>query len=334
MKAAIAGCGIIAAVHARCLAGMKDAELTAFADIRPERAQEFAKEYGGNAYASIDEMLEKEQIDVLHICLPHYLHVPVAIQALKAGVNVFMEKPPAISREQLKQLQAAEEGAEAKLGICFQNRYNPCTQAVKDLVNSGKPGKILGVRGVVTWSRGAEYYKDSGWRGTLDKEGGGALINQSVHTLDLMAYLAGTPLAVEASAGNHHLKNVIEVEDTMEAYIRFEGGAVGCFYATTAYSSNPKPLIELDCEKMTIRMEDPDAAIYYPDGTKEEMELPVVMGYGKSYWGSGHDACIRDFYGCLKEGKEFWLNLRTLDETIRLMLAVYESARGAGETTV
>ena len=105
MKAAIAGCGIIAAVHARCLAGMKDAELTAFADIRPERAQEFAKEYGGNAYASIDEMLEKEQIDVLHICLPHYLHVPVAIQALNAGVNVFMEKPPAISREQLKQLQ-------------------------------------------------------------------------------------------------------------------------------------------------------------------------------------------------------------------------------------
>lgn len=334
MRAAIAGCGTIAAVHARCLAGMQEVEIAAFADIRPERAENFAKEYGGQAYASITEMLEKEQIDVLHICLPHYLHVPVAIQAMGAGVNVFMEKPPVISREQLEQLKAAEEKASVQLGICFQNRYNPCTQAVKELLDSGKAGKIRGVRGLVTWSRGEAYYKDSGWRGTLEREGGGALINQSIHTMDLMTYLTGMPETVEASAQNHHLKGTIEVEDMLEAYIRYENGAVGCFYATTAYSGDPKPIIEFDCENMTIRMEDPDAVIYYPDGSKEEMQLPVVMGYGKSYWGSGHGACIRDYYGCLKENRPFWLNLRTLDGTIRLMLASYESARKGGEIAV
>ena len=106
----------------------------------------------------------------------------------------------------------------------FPKPYNPCTQAVKQLLLSGKAGSVLGVRGFVTWSRGKDYYRNSGWRGSLAREGGGVLINQSVHTLDLMTYFAGKPEEVEASMQNHHLKGVIEVEDTMEAYIRYENG--------------------------------------------------------------------------------------------------------------
>ena len=327
MKAAIAGCGAIAEVHAQCLSKLDGVELTAFADIRSDRAESFAKRYGGASYCSISEMLAFEKPDVLHICLPHDLHVPAAIQAMTAGVHVFLEKPPVMNREQLKQLQTTQQCASVQLGLCFQNRYNLCTQAVKQLLLSGKAGSVLGVRGFVTWSRGKDYYRNSGWRGSLAREGGGVLINQSVHTLDLMTYFAGKPEEVEASMQNHHLKGVIEVEDTMEAYIRYENGVPGCFYATTAYSADPKPIIELHCEKMTIRMEDPDVWLYDLDGKKEALPLARPDSYGKTYWGGGHAACIADFYHCLKQGERFSLNLETLNDTIRLMLACYESAR-------
>lgn len=113
----------------------------------------------------------------------------------------------------------------------------------------------------------------------------------------------------------------------MEAYIRYENGVPGCFYATTAYSADPKPIIELHCEKMTIRMEDPDVWLYDLDGKKEALPLARPDLYGKTYWGGGHAACIADFYHCLKQGERFSLNLETLNDTIRLMLACYESAR-------
>ena len=166
MRTALVGCGGIAAVHVKVLSAMADCELVGFADIIPERAQKFAAEYGGNAYASLEEMMEKEKPEVLHICTPHYLHVPMAIYGLNCGVHVFMEKPPAISNEQFAQLEAAAAASEKKLGVCFQNRYNPCVQTVKKLLSSGEAGKIKGARAFVTWHREAPYYTESGWRGS------------------------------------------------------------------------------------------------------------------------------------------------------------------------
>ena len=116
-------------------------------------------------------------------------------------------------------------------------------------------------------------------------------------------------------------------ESFAKRYIRYENGVPGCFYATTAYSADPKPIIELHCEKMTIRMEDPDVWLYDLDGKKEALPLARPDSYGKTYWGGGHAACIADFYHCLKQGERFLLNLETLNDTIRLMLACYESAR-------
>lgn len=216
MKSVIVGCGGIAAVHAASLSQLGESELAGFADIKKERAENFVAKYGGRAYSCLEEMLDQEKPDVMHICTPHYLHVPMAVYGLTHGVHVFMEKPPVISGEQLAQLEEAVAGSDRRLGLCFQNRYNPSVQEVKKLLASGEAGRIRGARGLVTWSRGREYYTESGWRGSLATEGGGALINQSVHTLDLLAYFLGTPLAVEAGIQNHHLKGIIEVEDTME----------------------------------------------------------------------------------------------------------------------
>lgn len=328
MKSVIVGCGGIAAVHAASLSQLGESELVGFADIKKERAENFAAKYGGRAYACLEEMLAQEKPDVMHICTPHYLHVPMAVYGLAHGVHVFMEKPPVISEEQLTQLEKAAAESDRRLGLCFQNRYNPSVQEVKKLLASGKAGRIRGARGLVTWSRGREYYTESGWRGSLATEGGGALINQSVHTLDLLAYFLGTPLAVEAGIQNHHLKGIIEVEDTMEAYIRFSD-STACFYATTAYCDDAPPLIEISCENMTIRIEDLDVTYYYRDGHAEKPEIDRKEALGKSYWGCGHKDCIGDFYRCVRTGERFMQDLPGMMETIRLMLGAYESARSA-----
>lgn len=326
MKAAIVGCGTIAPVHAKSLQRIEACEIAGFADIKQERAREFADRYGGRAYDSLEEMILCEKPDVLHICTPHYLHVPMAVYGLSHGVNVFMEKPPAISAGQYEQLKSAVATSEQRLGFCFQNRYNASTQMVKRLLESGKAGRVKGARGLVTWSRKEEYYTQSNWRGKLSTEGGGALINQSVHTLDLLCYFLGRPLWVDAGMANHHLKGIVEVEDTMEAYICFHNASAS-FYATTAYCDDVPPMIEIACEHMTIRIEEPCVTYSYKGGRVERPEVSLVKPAGKSYWGSGHKGCIADFYRRLLDGTEFEAELPGVEDTLKLMLAVYESAR-------
>ena len=327
MKSVLAGCGKAAAVHAAVVSRMEGCQWAGFADIKKERAEQFAAQYGGRAYSSLEELLEQEQAEVLHICTPHYLHAAMAVYALNRGVNVFMEKPPVISKEQLEMLCSVK--SDKKLGFCFQNRYNPGIQFAKQLLESGEAGKALGARAFVTWCRTPEYYLESGWRGRMDTEGGGALINQSIHTMDLLVYLLGRPIEVDASMRNHHLKGVIDVEDTVEAYIRFQDSAA-CFYATTAFCLNSPPFIEIICEKMSIRIEEMDVTICREDGTVKRPVFPRQEALGKSYWGTGHKDCITDFYQALAEERRFCLELPQVLSTINLVLATYQSA-GSGE---
>jgi UDP-N-acetyl-2-amino-2-deoxyglucuronate dehydrogenase len=327
MNCAIVGCGAIAYMHAKVLQSLNDCNLIAVADIKLEKAVELAKEFGSTdckTYSSLEEMLQKEQIDVLHICTPHYLHVPMAIYAMEHGIHVFMEKPPAISREQFKLLEKANK--KELLGICFQNRYNESVKAVKDMLADPNTGKIKGARAFVTWNRSKEYYDESGWRGNLNTEGGGALINQSIHTLDLLVQFVGKPIWTESTMKNHHLKNTIQVEDTVEAYMEFEKGPV-LFYATTAYSSNSPVFIELECENVTIRMEDSFVTRIYPDGHRENLEFYKSFTIGKDYWGTGHTACIKDYYNCINNHEMFPIGLEQVKDTFTLMMDIYDSAR-------
>ena len=330
MKSAIVGCGGISQVHARVLHDMENVELVAFADIKPERAQKMVDAYGGRAYTSLEELLEKESIDVLHICTPHYLHVPMAIAAMKKGVNVLMEKPPAMTKAQKQEIFDCKAAhPEVTLGVSFQNRYNGATCYVKDLLDSGKAGAIKGARAIVTWSRGDKYYTESGWRGTWETEGGGVLINQSIHTLDMLVYLLGEPKQVEAHVCNHHLKGVIEVEDTAEAYIDF-GDKTALFYATTAYCTDSPVLVELVCENMTLQLGPNDVWVISPVGKREHIEFDTNTVFGKGYWGGGHNALIHDLYECIETGKKFRLDIFEAMRALDLMLGIYDSS-AAGE---
>lgn len=330
MKSAIIGCGSIAQVHAKSIEKLSNTTLVAAADIVPEKAEAMAQEYGAKAYTDWEEMIEREDIDVLHICTPHYLHAPMAAAALKKGISVFMEKPPVTSWAQWEMLRKAEAEAAngAKLGICFQNRYNPPVVYVKEHLAKGEFGGIKGARGIMTWCRKPPYYTESSWRGTKEKECGAALINQAIHTMDLIQYLIDKkPEAVEAVAANHHLKGVIEVEDMLEAYISY-GKETACFYATTSYVDDVPPLIELECEKARVRIEDTTVTIFR-DGTKEEVtEGENLERLGKSYWGMGHLSCIHDFYESLEQNRPFAIGLDQVENTVWLMLEAYSSAEG------
>lgn len=326
LKCAIVGCGGIAQVHAAALHRQDTAELRAFCDIRPERAEALANAYGGTAYSSLEKLLEKEDLNVLHICTPHALHTPMARLAAERGIAVFTEKPPVINEAQWKEFQKL--GEKVPVGICFQNRYNPSVELLKELLASRKLGKPLGGRAFVTWHRDAPYYTESGWRGSLETEGGGVLINQSIHTLDLLGQFLGRAVSVDATMTNHHLKNVIEVEDTFEASIDF-GGSPAVFFATTAHCTDSPVLVELVCEKGTVRMEEQEVTLLWKNGGREFHRLPESLSpvTGKAYWGQSHSLCIADFYHAVLEETPFRNDIPSVTDTVELMLAAYRSAR-------
>lgn len=333
MNVAIVGCGAVAQVHGKSIEALTGHKIIAVADCIKEKAEAMAKEYKAKAYTDFERMLREEDIQVLHICTPHYLHTSMAVTGLRAGVHVFMEKPPIINRHQWEELYEAVQDARTKggnkLGICFQNRFNPSVTLIKDKLQKGELGKVLSARGIVTWRRDKEYYTESDWRGSLEKEGGGALINQSIHTLDLLQYFIDEkPSSMEATIANHHLKGIIEVEDTMEAYITYPDTRV-CFYASNGYGVNAPPLIELECEKARIRLEELDVTVFYPDGRSEKWEVPSKTALGKSYWGAGHMDCIRYFYESVENHKPFAIEIEQIEDTAWLMLNAYETARGS-----
>lgn len=338
MKVGLVGCGSIGRVHAMAINNIKGAQLCACADIKSEKARIFSDRYtGGQAavYPDLEAMLSQEELDLVHICTPHMCHVPMAITVLQKGLHAFMEKPPAIGRPEFEQLKAVQAASCTRLGICFQNRYNEATVKVTELVAGGTFGNLRGGRAFVTWNRDASYYTGSEWRGRLALEGGGVLMNQSIHTLDLLLMWMGAPVMVEASMQNHHLKEYIEVEDTIEAYLTFTKGdnpVRAVFYATNTYVSDEPVFVELSFDGGFIRLEGDH--IWYKDSTHQKPEYWQAgrqETLGKDYWGSGHAACIRDFYQCLAEGKPYQNDLKSTETTFDTVMKIYESAGAEAE---
>ena len=315
MNVCIVGYGAIGPVHAEAIKKLDKANLYAVCDILKERADKGASEYGAKAYYSFDECVVDENIDVVHICTPHYLHFEMIKKALDNGKRVVVEKPVVMKKEELDIL--FEKYDTTKIYPIVQNRTNTCIDKLKKIVEEDKElGKLIGVKGILTWSRDEKYYNSSKWRGTAEYEGGGVLINQAIHILDLMVYFAGGVKKVISSTNNYSLKNVIEVEDTTDAYIEFKNGAKGILYATNAYCRNSSMQLEIEFENRSFK---------YTDGiliSKEEIICRDSKDYkGKSYWGNGHAKTLSDFYD-----NKSTFSLVDVKDTMYAMFAIYESA--------
>ena len=327
-RVAIAGCGGIAQVHSLALASMPGVKVVACADIVLSRAQEMAQRHGAHAYDSVEAMLAAEEIDSMHICTPHPLHTPLAQLAARKGINIFTEKPPVVTAAQWEEFAALEKDG-ARVGVCFQNRYNGSVQCMKELLASGRLGKVLGARAFVTWKRLAPYYTESPWRGSWTTEGGGVLINQSIHTLDLLVYLLGAAQDVSCTMRNHSLKGAMEVEDTVEAYISFADDVHALFYATNAYCTDAPVSVDIVCENAQLHMVQNDLTIAWADGRIEQPTFTETEALGKGYWGNGHYGCIADFYAALREGRPYQNDIASVKDTMALMLRMYEPYTGA-----
>jgi UDP-N-acetyl-2-amino-2-deoxyglucuronate dehydrogenase len=328
IKTAIIGCGAIHGTHVDAIACNPHVKLAAVVDIDEARAEASALKYGCDYYTDYKELLKQEDIEVVHICTPHYLHAPIAIDAMKAGKHVLTEKPMAINAADAEEMIRVSELTGKKIGICFQNRYNTTSERIKELLESGDAGKILGGKAFVTWHRDEKYYAGGDWRGTLDKEGGGVLINQAIHTLDLLQWFIGDVETLKASIDTRLLNNVIEVEDTAEATIKFKSGATGLFYATNCYCTDSPVFIELMCEKAHIRLES-ELTIKYANGeTEVVMDCDKATG-DKAYWGCGHKALINDFYGRLVNGTEFGVEGEQGITAVKLVNAIYKSDKSS-----
>lgn len=325
MKIAIVGCGRIAPVHAQALKQIAGVHLIACVDIDRQKAEAFAAEYGIQAFTDYREMLDSVKPDVVHICTPHHLHVQMAEQALQQGIHVMLEKPAAISETGFHHLVQLQQSSTARVGVCLQNRYNASISHLKELLLGGALGAVRGARCILTWKRNEDYYSD-GWHGRRETEGGGVLINQAIHSMDLLVYLLGPAREVQAAMHNRHLQGVIQVEDTLEAYIRF-GDAPALFYASLAYSADAPVLLEIDCEHATCCLQGEELTLTWRDGRRETADHSQLADGGFVYWGSSHRLCIADFYQSIMENIPFPITPYSIKDTMSLVYGCYESAR-------
>jgi predicted dehydrogenase len=227
LKVAVIGLGDISRIHIPAIQANPNAELVAVCDL-DESLKDTVP--GANFYTDYHEMLEKENLDVVHNCLPHYLHYPVTKTCIEKGVNVFQEKPLGLNTSEGQALaKLEEEHRDVKLGVCLQNRYNESFEKLMEIVKSGEYGKVTGVKGLVAWYRPKAYYDVKPWRGKMEYAGGGSMINQSLHTLDLMQLVGGKMESIRGSV-DQLLDYGIEVEDTASAHINFQNGARGLFF--------------------------------------------------------------------------------------------------------
>ena len=319
-KVSICGCGGIAEVHARILSEMTRAELISCCDPSVKAASVFEEKFGIRPFTSLREMLAAEKCDALHICSPHYTHVPLALYALDQRLHVVMEKPPAMSLAELETLKRKAGLSETSLGICFQNRFNNSSQLAYRLIKTGRLGAVKAARAFVTWNRGNEYYSESSWRGAANTEGGGLLINQAIHTIDLLIWLLGEPKSIIGSAKNYLHREVSGVEDTADMLLEYNG-VNAMLYATLNNSSDDAPLIEIFGENMSLHISGSTIRIVYKDGFEETINDDENIP-GKDYWGSGHRKLISSFYECLDNGEKFPIGLGDCSGAVRAISAV------------
>lgn len=331
-KVGIIGCGRIFAMHALPIENRSDLELIAVCDIKADRAEAAAKEHNCASYTDYTEMFEQEELDVIHICLPHHLHHPVTLDAAKRKIHVLTEKPMAIHYDDAVEMVDVAKENDVTLGVIFQTRYNPASQLIKHTIASGELGAVKAARFSLAWDRSDEYYSESDWKGTWEKEGGGVIIDQAIHGMDLMSWFVDGEIEyIDASISNRaHAK--IEVEDAAEGVIKYTNGVVTAFHAINYYSHDAPIEIEIDCEKGLVQMVADKATIAFHDGRtliadNNPLEEFEYSSGAKNYWGISHIKQINNFYDSLNKGVQPDITGETALKTQKMINKIYESGK-------
>ena len=326
MKLAIIGMGIMGCRYAKMISEgyVKNIEITAVTRISEERKEALKEIFDGGAliFQTADELFDaieekKVEVDSVLIVTPHLSHADLAVKAMKLGVHVLCDKPAGSYSRQARQMkEEANAHKELYFGMMFNQRMNPKYQKIREIVQGGKYGKMIRVSWTITdWYRPDGYYAAGAWRGTWDGEGGGILLNQCPHNLDLLQWICGMPLEVQAfcNEGKYH---DISVEDEVTAYFTFENGATGIFFATNSYGVNSSPEFELIFENGIMRYQDGKLKL-----NDKVIEKDIKGDVERSYWGNGHGGLIKRFYD-----ENIYFAPETAINTMNMMFDIYDSA--------
>jgi UDP-N-acetyl-2-amino-2-deoxyglucuronate dehydrogenase len=337
LRVALAGCGDISAIHLDAILDAVSSgddggvEPVGVCDVDEARRAEAAARAGCPGFADLTAMLDAVAPDVVHLCTPHHRHADLAAACLAREVAVLLEKPLAHTLDDGERLAMTAEDSGAVLGVCFQNRYNDTARWLKEILDEGELGQVLGARASVTWFRDAAYYTRRDWRGRWATAGGGVLMNQAIHTLDLLQWYLGPVTDVHGTVATLALPMVIEVEDTaalrMHHHTATGDTVTSVLHATNGHVENTPVEIEILTEHARVRLVT-DLTVAYDDGRVEVFHPATVPSGEKAYWGASHGLLIDDFYRHVRAGQHFWIDAPAALESLRVIQSVYDQYPG------
>jgi len=317
----VVGLGVIGQIHARNVASLESTRLVAVVDQVRERAESIGRELGAEAYTSIDEASRNRDIEALIIATPSYLHGPQALYALLHGKHVLVEKPMATTLRRI--IRVAEEKM-LRLGVVFQERYMEAAEKLKELIDKGALGRLLMIEAELKWWRGEDdYYRRDllaqSWRGYWETEGGGVLMNQAIHTIDLALWFGGEASIVAGMTSNQAHPS-IEVEDAAVALIEFRNGALGSVVATLCARSPSKQYRQIRV------LGTKGQAILMDQSLKAYVESGEISVVGEAQFGELHKRLVDDFARCLRTGDSFRVSGEEGYKSLELIKSIYRSA--------
>jgi predicted dehydrogenase len=338
---ALVGAGVIGKQHGLVISQLAGRlRLVAVADVQPERARQLTAERGGRPYGSLTEALAAEEIDIVVVCTPTGRHGEVAIEALAAGKHVIVEKPAEITVARTDEIIAARQRAGTLVTVISQHRFDPATETLLAAIERGELGRLTSGIAAIDWWRGQSYYDSGDWRGTWDLDGGGALMNQGVHTVDLLVAALGRPVEVFAYAGTLAHER-IEVEDVAVGVVRFASGALGVLHATTAAYPGLSARLQVHGDRGSAVIDNDQLAFFHATtrgtepaerlmGTTQTISGAVAGATASSSPGQLSDAHrlqYLNFLGALDGTEKLRVDLETNRRSIGVITGVYSSAQ-------
>ncbi len=332
----IVGAGGIGTIHADVLREVEGARLVAVAEPREEAGRKLASEHGAEWHPDMQILLDRRDVDVVILGTPSGMHPDQAVQAASAGKHVVTEKPLAITLEGADRMVKAARDAGVSLSCIFQNRFHRDALKLKRAVDAGLLGRPVMANAFVHWHRDQGYYDAAGgWRGTYRLDGGGALMNQSIHTIDLLQWVMGPVESLSAYTGT--LAHEIEAEDTASAALRFGSGALGCIQGMTSAHTNRPVRLEVLGDEGAATLEGSRLTVWEPSREEEvlsahDLESTLDPVEGEPWW-KAHVMQMRLIFEALREGEEPPVPGHEARKPLEIVLAVYHSARTGERAT-
>ncbi|MGQ9590302.1 MAG: Gfo/Idh/MocA family protein [Planctomycetota bacterium] len=335
---AIVGCGVVSEFQSQAILDVPEARIAGFFDAVPEFARRRADAYKARAYASLEELLADPSVHAVSVCTPSGAHLEPAVAAAKARKHVMVEKPLEVTVERADRIIAACREAGVILGAIFPRRFLEASRAVKAAVEGGRFGRIVLGDVEIKWYRTQEYYDKGGWRGTWKLDGGGALMNQGIHGIDLLQWLLGGVEQVAAFAATLAHER-IEVEDVGVAAVRFKGGALGAIEGTTGFWPGTKIRIEIGGTRGSAVLEDETVISWrFQDEGPADEEIreklgprPGLSGGGagdpRAISSEGHRRQFEDFVRAIRTGGKPSVTGEEARDAVAIVTAIYRSAR-------